>query len=181
MEGMARLENINALLDGIQEFTEDDVLDPGETIIDKSLSKYLQNIALITDQDEDKGNVDVVTLMSVHAAKGLEYRSVFVVGLQENLFPSYMSLADPNQLDEERRLFYVAITRAEEYLTLTYANSRYQYGQMRFNDASRFLEEKPHLANQEYLANLNLQRVSQCLRSMWPTLYLMTQVRSKNI
>lgn len=143
LEGMARLENINALLDGIQEFTEDDVLEPGETEIDKSLPKYLQNIALITDQDEDKENTDVVTLMSVHAAKGLEYRSIFVVGLEENLFPSYMSLSDPRQLDEERRLFYVAITRAEEYLTLTYANSRYQYGQMRFNDPSRFLEEIP--------------------------------------
>ncbi len=142
LEGMGRLENINALLDGIQEFAEDDVLEPGETIADKSIAKYLQNIALITDQDEDKGT-DVVTLMSVHAAKGLEYKSVFVVGMEENLFPSYMSLADPNQLDEERRLFYVAITRAEELLTLTYANSRYQYGQMRFNDASRFLEEIP--------------------------------------
>jgi len=143
IESMSRLENLNALLDGIQEFAEDDVLDPGETEIDKSLSKYLQNIALITDQDEDKENTDVVTLMSVHAAKGLEYKSVFVVGMEENLFPSYLSVADPSQLDEERRLFYVAITRAEEYLTLSYANSRYQYGQMRFNDPSRFIEEIP--------------------------------------
>ena len=143
MEGMARLENINALLDGIQEFVEDDVLEPGETIVDKTMAKYLQNIALITDADQDKDNTDVVTLMSVHAAKGLEFRSIFVVGLEENLFPSYLSVGDPNQLDEERRLFYVAITRAEEFLTLTYANSRYQYGQMRFNDPSRFLEEIP--------------------------------------
>ncbi len=143
MEGMSRLENINALLDGMQEFVEDDELEPGEEIADKSLAKYLQNIALITDMDEDKDNTDVVTLMSVHAAKGLEFKSVFVVGLEENLFPSYMSLSDPNQLDEERRLFYVAITRAAEYLTLSYANSRYQYGQMRFNDPSRFIEEIP--------------------------------------
>ena len=143
MEGMARLENINALLDGIQEYVEDDELEPGEEIADKSLPKYLQNIALITDMDEDKGNTEVVTLMSVHAAKGLEFKSIFVVGLEENLFPSFMSLSDPNQLDEERRLFYVAITRAAEFLTLTYANSRYQYGQMRFNDPSRFLEEIP--------------------------------------
>jgi DNA helicase-2/ATP-dependent DNA helicase PcrA len=143
MEGMARLENINALLDGIQEFVEDDELEPGEEIADKTLAKYLQNIALITDMDEDKGNTDVVTLMSVHAAKGLEFKSIFVVGLEENLFPSFMSLSDPNQIDEERRLFYVAITRAAEHLTLTYANSRYQYGQMRFNDPSRFLEEIP--------------------------------------
>ncbi len=143
MEGMARLENANALLDGIQEYVEDDELEPGEEIADKSLPKYLQNIALITDMDEDKGNTEVVTLMSVHAAKGLEFKSIFVVGLEENLFPSFMSLSDPNQLDEERRLFYVAITRAAEFLTLTYANSRYQYGQMRFNDPSRFLEEIP--------------------------------------
>lgn len=143
MEGMARLENINALLDGIQEFVEDDELEPGEEVADKSLSKYLQNIALVTDMDENKDATEVVTLMSVHAAKGLEFKSVFIVGMEENLFPSYMSLSDPNQLDEERRLFYVAITRAEEFLTLTYANSRYQYGQMRFNDASRFLEEIP--------------------------------------
>lgn len=143
IEGQGRLDNINALLDGIQEFAEDDVLDPGEEVADKSLAKYLQNIALITDADQDADNNDVVTLMSVHAAKGLEFRSIFVVGLEENLFPSFMSLADPNQLDEERRLFYVAITRAEEFLTLTYCNSRYQYGQMRFNDPSRFLEELP--------------------------------------
>ena len=142
LEGLGRLENINALLDGVQEFVEDDVLDPGEEEMDKSLAKYLQNIALITDMDEEK-STDVITLMSVHSAKGLEFKSVFVVGLEENLFPSYLSLSDPNQLDEERRLFYVAITRAEEFLTLTYANSRYQYGQMRFNDPSRFLEEIP--------------------------------------
>ncbi len=143
IENLSRLENVNALLDGIQEFVEDDELYPGEEQVDKSLAKYLQNIALITDMDEDKTNTDVITLMSVHSAKGLEFKSVFIVGMEENLFPSYMSLSDPNQLDEERRLFYVAITRAEEFLTLTYANSRYQYGQMRFNDASRFLEEIP--------------------------------------
>jgi len=143
IEAQNRMDNINALLDGIQEFTEDDVLDQGEDINDqeRSLSKFLQSISLMTDADEEKENVDTVTLLSVHAAKGLEYRSVFVVGLEENLFPSYMSLSSPDQIDEERRLFYVAITRAEELLTLTYANSRYQYGNMRFNDASRFLEE----------------------------------------
>lgn len=138
-----RLDNINALLDGIQEFTEDDVLDEGEDINkqERTLSQFLQTISLMTDQDEKTDDQDTVTLLSVHAAKGLEYKSVFVVGLEENLFPSYLSLSSPDQLDEERRLFYVAITRAEQYLTLTYSNSRYQYGQMRFNDPSRFLEE----------------------------------------
>jgi len=143
MESQNRLENINALLDGIQEFVEDDVLDEGEDINqqERTLSNFLQTISLMTDQDEESGQTDAVTLLSVHSAKGLEFKSVFVVGLEENLFPSYMSLSSPEQLDEERRLFYVAITRAEEILTLSYANSRYQYGQMRFNDPSRFLEE----------------------------------------
>ncbi|NNF35938.1 MAG: UvrD-helicase domain-containing protein [Saprospiraceae bacterium] len=142
IEGMNRIENINALLDGVKEFVEDDTLEEGEVAnSDRSLSSFLQTISLMTDQDDDSQDPDTVTLMSVHSAKGLEYRSVFVVGLEENLFPSYMSLTTPDQIDEERRLFYVAITRAEELLTLSFANSRYQYGQMRFNDPSRFLEE----------------------------------------
>jgi len=145
IEGMNKLENVNSLLDGIKDFVEDDTLEEGEdaTVQDRSITGYLQNISLMTDADQDDGEQDTVTLMSVHAAKGLEYKSVFVVGLEENLFPSYMSMSSPEQIDEERRLFYVAITRAEAHLTLSYANSRYQYGQMRFNDASRFLEEVP--------------------------------------
>ena len=141
-EAEARLENITSLLDGIQEFVEDDELSVNEELTtDKSLAQFLQSISLMTDADEDKGEVDTITLMSVHAAKGLEFKSVFVTGLEENLFPSYQSLSTPDQIDEERRLFYVAITRAEIYLALTYANSRYQFGQMRFNDPSRFIEE----------------------------------------
>lgn len=140
LEGVARLENLAALLDGVQEFTEaDEVI--GTANEDRSLSAYLQNIALLTDFDTDPEDDDFVTLMSVHAAKGLEYRAVFVVGLEENLFPSFMSMDTQDGIDEERRLFYVAITRAEEYLTLSYANSRYQYGQVRSNDVSRFIEE----------------------------------------
>jgi DNA helicase-2/ATP-dependent DNA helicase PcrA len=141
-EGLGRIENITSLLDGIQEFVQDDELEIGETLsTDRSLSAYLQTISLMTDADEKEENNDHVTLMSVHSAKGLEFKSVFVVGLEENLFPSYMALSESNNVDEERRLFYVAITRAEEFLCLTYANSRYQYGQMRYNDPSRFLEE----------------------------------------
>lgn len=142
MEGIGRLENLNSLLDGIKEFVDDDELEVNQEIpTDKSLSMFLQTISLMTDADEKEENPDTVTLMSVHSAKGLEFKSVFVVGLEENLFPSYMTLSDPTQIDEERRLFYVAITRAEEYLCLTYAHARYQYGQMRFNDPSRFVEE----------------------------------------
>lgn len=142
IEALSRMENINALLDGVQEFVENDEL-IGDEIVDKTLSSYLQNIALLTDFDEDVEESDFVTLMSTHAAKGLEFEAIFVVGLEENLFPSYMSMSSPDQIDEERRLFYVAITRAKQFLTLSYANSRYQYGQMRFNDPSRFLEELP--------------------------------------
>ncbi len=141
-EGQSRLENIISLLDGIQEFVNEDVLVEGEEgNEDRSLSAFLQQISLMTDADQKDDNPDNVTLMSVHAAKGLEFKSVFVVGLEENLFPSYMALNEGNNVDEERRLFYVAITRAEEYLCLTYANSRYQYGNVRYNDSSRFLEE----------------------------------------
>lgn len=140
-EGQARVDNITALLDGIKEFIENDELEDNAVDVGKSITAYLQNIALLTDQDTEEDNPEYVTMMSVHAAKGLEFPSVFVVGLEENLFPSFMSMSDPRQLDEERRLFYVAITRAEKLLTLSFANSRYHYGQMRFNDPSRFIEE----------------------------------------
>ncbi len=142
IEGRARMENVNALLDGIKAFIEDDELSPQtENAPDKSLASYIQNIALLTDLDEETSGQDYISLMSAHAAKGLEFKAVFVVGLEENLFPSFLSQGSPDQLDEERRLFYVAITRAEQYLTLSYAKSRYQYGQIRYNDPSRFLEE----------------------------------------
>jgi DNA helicase-2/ATP-dependent DNA helicase PcrA len=144
IEGMSRQENFESLLNGIQAFvTDEDTLleDEGG---DKSLAAYLQNIALLTDLDDKSAdNQDHVTLMSVHAAKGLEFKSVFVVGLEEKLFPSFMSMDTPEGLDEERRLFYVAITRAEQLLTLSFANSRYRYGKMTHNEPSRFLEEVP--------------------------------------
>jgi DNA helicase-2/ATP-dependent DNA helicase PcrA len=143
IEGMGRLENVNALLDGIKSFVEEDTVIDTETLPDKTLASYLQNIALLTDQDQNSKDTDVVTLMSVHAAKGLEYKSVFVVGLEEKLFPSFMSMDTQEGLDEERRLFYVAITRAEQFLTVSYANSRYKFGEMRYNQPSRFLEEIP--------------------------------------
>ena len=156
IEGISRLENANALLDGIKEFVENDIVDyitfdleSGEIgedqdaiAADRSLAAYLSNIALLTDLDEgDKQTADYISLMTTHTAKGLEWKAVFVVGLEENLFPSYLSMGSPDQLDEERRLFYVSITRAKQFLTLSYATSRYQFGQFRYNDPSRFLEE----------------------------------------
>ena len=140
IEGRNRLENVSALLDGVQEFVDADELIEGVDE-NRSLEAYLQNIALLTDFDSDKDDKDHITLMSAHAAKGLEFDCVFVVGMEENLFPSYMSIGTVDGMDEERRLFYVAITRARRLLTLSYANTRYQYGQMRSNDVSRFISE----------------------------------------
>jgi len=128
------------LLDGIKDFVEDDeVREDGSS--EKSLSAYLQNIALLTDADKKEDDDDYITMMSVHAAKGLEFKSIFVVGLEEKLFPSFRAVDDMEQMDEERRLFYVAITRAETNLTLTFANSRYKFGEMKYNKPSRFLLE----------------------------------------
>jgi DNA helicase II / ATP-dependent DNA helicase PcrA len=141
LEGIGRLDNVNALLDAISEFNENDEITDEIVTPDKSLSTYLQNIALVSDADNSDPNADVVTLMSVHSAKGLEFKSVIVSGLENDLFPSFMSKETPEGLDEERRLFYVAITRAEKYLTLTYATSRYRHGQMKYGEASRFLDE----------------------------------------
>ncbi len=144
IESQSRLENINGLLNGVQEFVENDEFLGEEIIVNRDLPAYIQHISLLTDLDEsDKETKDVITLMSVHLAKGLEFNSIFVVGLEENLFPSYLSMNDPDAIEEERRLFYVAITRAKQYLTLSYCNNRYQYGQIRSNDPSRFLEEIP--------------------------------------
>ena len=136
-------ENFNSLLDGIKSFVEEDTVIDTETIPDKSLATFLQSIALLTDQDDGEQRDDYVTLMSVHSAKGLEFKSIFIVGLEEKLFPSFMSMDSQEAIDEERRLFYVAITRAEQFLTLTYANSRYRYGKTLYNEPSRFLEEIP--------------------------------------
>ena len=141
LEGIGRLENVQALLDAINEFVENDEVIDEIITPDKTLSTYLQNIALLTDTDKDKSDDDTVTLMSVHSAKGLEFKSVIVGGLEDDLFPSFMSKDSPEGLDEERRLFYVAITRAEQYLTLAYATSRYRNGQMKYGNASRFLDE----------------------------------------
>jgi len=140
-EGQGRMENIQALMDAIKEFQDNDELIDEATIPDKSLNTYLQSIALISDLDATQEDVETITLMSVHAAKGLEFKSVFVVGLEENLFPSAMAIKTNEGIDEERRLFYVAITRAEQFLTLSYAGSRYRYGKMEYQEPSRFISE----------------------------------------
>jgi DNA helicase-2/ATP-dependent DNA helicase PcrA len=142
VEGLARYENVQELLNSIKEFTE--TPDEEGELRDKSLGSYLQQITLLTDADQDKGeDTDAVKLMTVHAAKGLEFPCVFVVGMEENLFPSSMSLYDRADLEEERRLFYVAVTRAKERLWVTFATSRYRFGSLVQNDPSRFIDEIP--------------------------------------
>jgi DNA helicase II / ATP-dependent DNA helicase PcrA len=140
-EGLARYENLQELLNSIKEFTETPTED-GE-LLDKSLGSYLQQITLLTDADNDKGESDVVKLMTIHAAKGLEFPVVFVGGLEETLFPNAMAINTREELEEERRLFYVAITRAKARLWLTYANNRYRFGNLTQNDPSRFIDELP--------------------------------------
>ncbi|EJX10555.1 UvrD/REP helicase [gut metagenome] len=136
---MSRKENIEELVNGIKDFCSQHLEEGNEQIF---LSDFLSEISLLTDQDTDVDeDGEKITLMTVHAAKGLEFRNVFVVGLEENLFPSSMSGDKPRALEEERRLFYVAITRAEERCFLTYAKSRYRYGKMEFSSPSRFLKD----------------------------------------
>jgi DNA helicase-2/ATP-dependent DNA helicase PcrA len=141
-EGMARYENIQELLNSIKEWTESPSNDEGE-VGDKSLGAYLQQITLLTDADEKDPNADTVKLMTIHAAKGLEFSCVFAAGLEEMLFPNSMSINTREELEEERRLFYVVITRAKSKLWITYANSRYRFGSLVQNEPSRFIAEIP--------------------------------------
>jgi len=136
IEGVNRYENLQELLNAIKEFVDNTEQE------DKSLSAFLQEVSLITSVDEDKEDEDdKVTLMTIHMAKGLEFRHVYVVGLEEDLFPSQMMMSSREDLEEERRLFYVAITRARERLFLSYATSRYRFGRLKNCESSRFLED----------------------------------------
>lgn len=135
-EGVSRYENVQELLNAIKEFVDDEERE------DKSIGVFLQEISLLTDADTQKdGGEDKVTLMTIHGAKGLEFRSVFIAGLEEDLFPSTIMMQSREDLEEERRLFYVAITRAEQRLRMAYAISRYKYGQLKSCEPSRFLDE----------------------------------------
>ncbi|KKB51471.1 hypothetical protein HMPREF1212_02201 [Parabacteroides sp. HGS0025] len=139
VEGISKQENLQELLKGIAEFCE---LRREEGVEQVSLADFLSEVSLLTDQDNDKDEqANKVTMMTVHAAKGLEFRNVFVVGLEEDLFPSQMSKDNPRAVEEERRLFYVAITRAEENCVLTYAKSRFRNGQSVMCSPSRFLKD----------------------------------------
>ncbi|HVZ55196.1 MAG TPA: UvrD-helicase domain-containing protein, partial [Chitinophagaceae bacterium] len=141
-EGVQRYENIQELLNSIKEWTESPDNEEGE-LVDKSLGSYLQQITLLTDADEKDPDADTVKLMTIHAAKGLEFECVFAAGLEEMLFPNAMAINTREELEEERRLFYVVITRAKRRLWITYANTRYRFGSLVQNEPSRFIEELP--------------------------------------
>ena len=135
---MARIENIEQLLNGVKDFIE------GQKEVDGArgaLSEFMEDVALATDLDKDTSDEDRVALMTIHLAKGLEFPHVFVVGMEEDLFPSAMSMSTRSELEEERRLFYVALTRAEHQAYLTYAQSRYRWGKLTDSEPSRFIEE----------------------------------------
>ena len=146
-EGIARMENIEELLNGIKDFVE------GQKELadaEGDIGEFLEDVALATDLDKDTGDDDRVALMTIHLAKGLEFPYVYIVGMEEDLFPSAMSMNTRSELEEERRLFYVALTRAEEQAYLTYTQNRYRWGKLIDAEPSRFLEE----IEEQYIENL---------------------------
>ena len=148
LEGINRIQNIEELLNGIKDFVENN--EKGQA----SVSFFLQDVALATDQDNDTNDKNKVSLMTIHLAKGLEFPYVYIVGLEENLFPSAMNLNSRTELEEERRLFYVALTRAEKKIYLSYVLSRYRWGKPVDSEKSRFIDE----IKGEYLQNNVIQR-----------------------
>ena len=147
-EGISRVENVQELMNSMQGFIDEQKqIEDG----DPSLSSFLENIALSTDQDKKSENEDQVSLMTIHLSKGLEFPVVHLVGLEENLFPSFMSSSTREELEEERRLFYVALTRAEKQVFFSYAISRFQWGKITDAEPSRFLSE----IDAEYLEFVN--------------------------
>lgn len=137
-EGIARMENIEELLNGIKDFVEGQ-----KELADAkgNLAEFLEDVALATDLDKDTGDDDRVALMTIHLAKGLEFPYVYIVGMEEDLFPSAMSMNTRSELEEERRLFYVALTRAEKQAYLTYTQNRYRWGKLIDSEPSRFIGE----------------------------------------
>ncbi|MEM9000335.1 MAG: UvrD-helicase domain-containing protein [Bacteroidota bacterium] len=146
-EGIARMENIEELLNGIKDFVEGQK-ELADTKGD--LNEFLEDVALATDMDKELGDDDRVALMTIHLAKGLEFPYVYIVGMEEDLFPSAMSMNTRSELEEERRLFYVALTRAEKQAYLTYTQNRYRWGKLIDAEPSRFLEE----IDEKYIENL---------------------------
>lgn len=144
-EGVSRFENIEELINAVKDFSEGDAPPPMEgenATAFRTLGQFMQEVSLLTDADnDDQEDADRVSLMTVHSAKGLEFPYVYVTGMEENLFPGAQSLKDRAELEEERRLFYVAVTRAMTRLTLSYAENRYRWGDLIFCEPSRFIDE----------------------------------------
>lgn len=144
-EGLSRQENVEELVNGLADFIQNRTEEGNDNL---KLVDYLSEVSLISDLDTDKSDDEhKITLMTIHSAKGLEFPTVFVVGLEENLFPNQLSAGNLREMEEERRLFYVAITRAEKHCYLSYAKSRFRYGKMEFGNPSRFLSD----IDQQYL------------------------------
>ena len=142
-EGISRVENVEELLNAIMEFSDRQVDETTGETARVDLVQFMEDVALLTDSEmkKDDPNEDYVSLMTIHSAKGLEFPYVYVVGMEENLFPGILSLSTREELEEERRLFYVAITRAMTKLTLSYAEMRYRYGNLTLSERSRFVDE----------------------------------------
>ena len=177
-EGVARYENIQELLNSIKEWTESPDNEDGE-LVDKSLASYLQQITLLTDADEKDPDADTIKLMTIHAAKGLEFSCVFAAGLEEMLFPNAMAINTREELEEERRLFYVVITRAKQRLWITYANTRYRFGQLVQNEPSRFIEEVPEQYMDRSFAGGGAK--NQVGGSSWGKASAFDRMRAKNV
>ncbi len=164
-ENLSRQENIDEFLSGMQDFVDSRKEEGREHEI--FLSDFLQEVSLLTDLDSDKdANTPKVTLMTIHSAKGLEFPTVFVVGVEENIFPSPMCLNSMRQIEEERRLFYVAITRAEKHCFITYAENRYRYGKMEFDSPSRFLKD----IDSNLVRNVDMDSIPKKEKSVNPSL-----------
>ncbi len=155
-EGVSRVENVEELLNAIMEFSDRQVDETTGETARVDLVQFMEDVALLTDAEmkKDDGNDDFVSLMTIHSAKGLEFPYVYVVGMEENLFPGILSLSTREELEEERRLFYVAVTRAMTKLTLSYAEQRYRYGNLTLSERSRFVDEiDPSLIEQTQKAS----------------------------
>lgn len=158
-EGISRFENIQELLNGIKDFTENYDRD-----LSPMLSEFMKDVALLTDSDNEKNeDYNKITLMTIHVSKGLEFPYIFVVGMEEGLFPSMMSGNSQEDLEEERRLFYVAITRAEKRLFLSHSNIRFKWGQYIDSEPSRFLSElnEEYITKKTFTTNNKKEKISQ--------------------
>jgi len=153
-ENQSRIENIQELLNAVKEYSDG----RGESGEDNSMAHFLEEVSLLTDMDTEKETeIDCVKLMTVHSAKGLEFNTVYIAGVEENLFPYLISKNKDEELEEERRLFYVALTRAKERAVISYAKSRFKWGEMSFSEPSRFLKE----IDKKYLSSTDLNTDSQ--------------------